>query len=94
MGEGMAIGLDGMHRGLVIGTPMAHLHGAVTEAKLPKSGVEIAIPTMQISHVNGTPRETWLPPVLIPDSLDDASLVAGLATQKLNALIVSDGARR
>jgi len=87
MGEGMAIGIDGMHRGLVIGTPMAHLAGAVTDLHLPNTGVDIAIPTMQINHVNGTPRQDWLPPMLIRDALDNDYLVTNIAVPKLISLI-------
>jgi C-terminal processing protease CtpA/Prc len=31
IGEGMAIGLDAMHRARVVGTPMAHLAGAISD---------------------------------------------------------------
>jgi C-terminal processing protease CtpA/Prc len=63
MGEGMAIGLDGMRRGVVVGTPMAGLAGAVDDFKLPCSELLIALPTARLLHVNGTPRERWVPPV-------------------------------
>ncbi len=65
MGEGMAIGLDGMHRAVVVGTRMAGLAGAVDDLKLPCSGLSIAFPTARLLHVNGTPRERWVPPVLV-----------------------------
>ncbi len=67
MGEGMAIGFDAMRRAVVVGTPMAHLAGAVFDEKLPKTGVDVAYPTEQIYHVNGTPRQSWLPPVLVSE---------------------------
>ncbi len=65
MGEGMAIGLDGMRRGLVVGTPMAGLAGAVDDITLPCSGLVIALPTARLLHLDGTPRERWAPPVRI-----------------------------
>ena len=65
MGEGMAIGLDGMHRAVVVGTRMAGLAGAVDDFKLPCSGISIALPTARLLHVNGTPRDRWVPPVLV-----------------------------
>ena len=67
MGEGMAIGFDAMHRAVVIGTPMAHLAGAVSDDKLPKTGVDVAYATEQIYHVDGTPRQSWFPPVLVSE---------------------------
>ena len=75
MGEGMAIGLDGMHRGIVVGTRMAGLAGAVDDFKLPCSGLGIALATAKLLHVNGTPRERWVPPVLIkPRAGEDLAL--------------------
>ncbi len=65
MGEGMAVGFDAMQRAVVVGTPMAHLAGAVSDDKLPKTGVDVAYATERIYHVDGVPRQKWLPPVLI-----------------------------
>ncbi len=65
MGEGMAIGFDAMQRAIVVGTRMAGLAGAVSDEKLPKTGVNVAYSTEQIFHVDGTPRQAWLPPVLV-----------------------------
>ena len=61
----MAIGLDAMRRGAVVGTPMSGLAGAVDDFKLPCSGIVIALPTARLLHLNGTPRERWVPPVLV-----------------------------
>ena len=67
MGEGIAIGLDAMQRAMVVGTPMAHLAGAVSDDKLPHTRADVAYATEQIFHVNGTPRHEWVPPVLVRD---------------------------
>lgn len=85
MGEGMAIGFDVMRRAVVVGRPMAHLAGAVSEFRLPQTGINLAFPTEQLFHVNGTPRERWLPPVVVtqPDAGGtDAILTRGLAELK------------
>ncbi len=83
MGEGMAIGFDAMHRATVVGTPMAHLAGAVSDEKLPNTGADVAYPTEQIFHINGTPRQNWLPPILVKMPLgshrDDDILQRGVA---------------
>ena len=81
MGEGMAIGFDAMHRGVVAGTTMAHLAGAVSDFRLPKTDVDVAYATEQLFHVNGTPRQDWLPPVLVDLPVtkeNDAILAVGL----------------
>ena len=83
MGEGMAIGFDAMQRAIVVGTPMAHLAGAISDDKLPKTGVDVAYATEQIFHVDGTPRQDWLPPVLVTSPATvkegDPILTRGLA---------------
>jgi C-terminal processing protease CtpA/Prc len=76
MGEGMAIGLDAMQRALVVGTPMAHLAGAVSDFTLPRTGIDVAFATEQLYHVNGKPRQDWLPPVLLPDTAPGADAAA------------------
>ena len=73
MGEGMAVGFDAMHRATVVGTPMAHLAGAVSDDKLSKTGIDLAYATEQILHVNGTPRQAWFPPVLVSEPLPAGS---------------------
>jgi hypothetical protein len=72
MGEGLAIGLDGMARARVIGSPMAGLQGAL---------YDVRIPAERLYHVDGTPREAWAP-ALRPDPPgnpeDDPALDAAL----------------
>lgn len=65
MGEGMAIGLDGMGRATLVGTAMAGLRGATHSDKLGKSGIGFAFPGERLFHVNGTPRERFAPGVLV-----------------------------
>ena len=63
IGEGMAIGLDGMKRGLVVGTHMAGLNGAVESITLLSTGIGVNFPTERLFHINGTPREDFVPPI-------------------------------
>jgi C-terminal processing protease CtpA/Prc len=64
MGEGIAIGLDGMKRAKVIGTQMAGLIGAVNGFILSETKIGYQIPIERLYHINGTPRELFKPPVL------------------------------
>jgi len=60
MGEGLAIGFDVI--GVpVFGTRMAGLRGAVYDERLPHSGLVLKLPAERLSHVNGTPREDFVP---------------------------------
>jgi C-terminal processing protease CtpA/Prc len=83
MGEGLALGFDATGAGTVVGTEMAGLLGATYHFQLPHSGFGVNIPSEQLTHVNGTPREAFKPPVYVsPRQLagtdDDAILAAGV----------------
>jgi len=73
MGEGMAIGFDAMHRADVVGTTMAHLAGAVSDSRLPQTGIDVAFATEQLYHVNGTPRQDWIPPILVENTATESA---------------------
>ena len=61
MGEGLALGFDAI--GVeVMGDPMAGLLGALTEVSLPHSGWIARFANEALTHIDGTPREAWIPP--------------------------------
>jgi hypothetical protein len=68
MGEGMAIGFDGMKRVKIIGTPMAGLIGAISNFQLTKTKIGFQFPTERLYHVNGTPREDFVPEIRTKNS--------------------------
>jgi carboxyl-terminal processing protease len=85
MGEGIAIGMDGLKRATVVGTPMAGLLGATSGITLPNSKIGVNFPTEKLFHVNGTPREDFVPPVTVDllktdKNAKDAVLETGLRT--------------
>ncbi|MDC7996716.1 S41 family peptidase [Gilvibacter sediminis] len=65
MGEGVTIGLDAFGNATVVGTQMARLLGANYSVSLPNSGYGLNITFEQLFHVNGTPREDFLPEVYL-----------------------------
>jgi carboxyl-terminal processing protease len=67
MGEGIAIGFDGMDRGKVIGTKMAGLIGAISQFRLSITTIGFQFPTERVYHINGTPREDFKPRYLTED---------------------------
>jgi len=72
MGEGLAIGFDATGTATVAGTPMAGLVGATSHIMLPHTGIGINVPTERLYHVNGTPREAY-----VPAELDVSHAAAG-----------------
>jgi C-terminal processing protease CtpA/Prc len=94
MGEGMAIGLDAMKRATVVGTRMAGLNGAVFDLQLPNTKIKLNYAAEKLFHLNGTPREDFVPPVAVNLSdkrKDDAILEEGIYT--LRGLIRGSVAR-
>lgn len=65
MGEGLATGLDGLGRATVVGTPMAGLRGALHERVLPNTGIAVRLPAERLFHIDGTPRASFRPGVLV-----------------------------
>lgn len=61
MGEGIAIGLNATRNAPVLGEPMAHLLGALGQIELPNSKIPVRVPEEKLFHVNGTPREAFMP---------------------------------
>ena len=82
MGEGMAIGLDGMRRASIVGTRMAGLNGAVFTHHLQHANFNYTVPGEALAHLNGTPREQFTPTILVElngvAASQDAILDAGI----------------
>lgn len=68
MGEGIAIGFDGMKRAQIIGTQMAGLIGAISNFQLSETKMGYQFPTERLYHINGTPREDFSPEILTENS--------------------------
>jgi carboxyl-terminal processing protease len=60
MGEGLALGFHAIGA-RVEGSRMAGLLGAIYDYRLEKSGQIVKFPTERLFHVNGTPRERFVP---------------------------------
>ncbi|MDQ5845432.1 MAG: S41 family peptidase, partial [Acidobacteriota bacterium] len=65
MGEGITIGMHGMKRATIVGTEMARLVGATSGIRLPNTGIGATFPTEKLFHIDGSPREKFVPPVHI-----------------------------
>lgn len=77
MGEGVAIGLDGMHRARVFGSLMAGLRGGIYSRKLTHTKISVQVPAERLYHVDGTPREAFVPEIVVEPKIgEDATLNA------------------
>jgi C-terminal processing protease CtpA/Prc len=61
MGEGITIGFDALGKAQIAGTKMAGLNGAINGFHTSKANIPYSFPTEQLYHVNGTPRELYVP---------------------------------
>lgn len=61
--EGIVIAFDGMKRPRtkIIGTEMARLNGAVYSFEMPNSKIHFTFPNERLYHINGLPREKYIP---------------------------------
>lgn len=85
MGEGIAIGFDGMNRAVIIGDKMAGLLGAIYSFTLPETKIGFSIPVEKLFHLNGTPRENFTPKFLVSESENYLPLATKLLTIKSTA---------
>jgi hypothetical protein len=74
MGEGLAIGVNATRGSSVLGQPMAHLLGANGETALPHSKIVVRVPTEKLFHIDGTPREAFVPCAIAPSSATTPTL--------------------
>ena len=65
--EGITIGFDALKRPAtkIIGTAMARLNGAVYTYEMPNTKIHFTFPAERLYHINGLPREQYIPPVFI-----------------------------
>jgi carboxyl-terminal processing protease len=65
--EGITIGFDALHRPQtkIIGTEMARLNGAVYSYEMPNSKIHFSFPAERLYHINGLPREEFIPAVVV-----------------------------
>ncbi|WP_452222086.1 DUF6624 domain-containing protein [Lacinutrix salivirga] len=61
MGEGLAIGFEGMERGKIVGTEMRRLAGEVFDFGFEHQKYGYKLSGAKIYHINGTIREEYIP---------------------------------
>jgi len=61
MGEGLAIGFEGMERAQIVGTEMERLAGEMNGFSFRHQNFGYRLSTAKLFHINGTPREKYIP---------------------------------
>ena len=65
MGEGLAIGFEGMKRGQIVGTEMHRLAGGIYSFPFMHRDYAFRISREKLFHINGIPREKYVPGHLV-----------------------------
>ncbi|WP_440582156.1 S41 family peptidase [Tenacibaculum dicentrarchi] len=61
MGEGLAIGFEGIERAEIVGSEMERLAGEMNGFSFKYQSFGYRLSTVKLFHVNGTPREKYVP---------------------------------
>jgi carboxyl-terminal processing protease len=61
MGEGLAVGFEGMERAEVVGSEMERLAGEMNGFSFKHQKFSYRLSTVKLFHINGTPREKYVP---------------------------------
>lgn len=84
MGEGITIGFDALRKPKIVGTKMAGLNGAISRFQTSNTKIPYSFPTEQLYHINGAPRENFIPANFIDlthskyEQIDDPILTKGI----------------
>ncbi len=86
MGEGVAIGFQGMGRGDIVGTEMRRLAGEVFDFGFKHQKYGYKLSTAKLYHINGTIREEYIPTNYVKQTtiFKDEALKKGLDIIKNN----------
>jgi len=84
MGEGLAIGFDSLDNATVVGTEMYKLAGAVNNFNFENRDYGYQLSTERLFHVNGTPREKYIPKHVVNESNIGADELMNKAILLLN----------
>ncbi len=80
MGEGLAIGFEGMGRAEVVGSEMRKLAGEVYDFGFIHQNYGYKLSTAKLFHVNGTLREDYIPTYFVKQTTNkkDETLIKGM----------------
>ncbi len=87
MGEGLAIGFDGLGRAEIIGTEMKRLAGGSTnDFHLKNENLNYKLMTEKLFHLNGTPREKYIPENYVSQSSTEKDEILKKGIELINKM--------
>ncbi len=87
MGEGLAIGFDGMKRAEIVGSEMERLAGEMSGFSFKNQTFGYRLSTAKLFHVDGTPREKYVPTYYVKQSTTKKDETFEKAIELMNSKI-------
>jgi len=88
MGEGLAIGFDGLGRAEIVGTEMKRLAGGSTnDFHLKNENLNYKLMTEKLFHLNGTPREKFIPENYVSQSTTEKDETLKKGIELINKMV-------
>ncbi|OUS00979.1 hypothetical protein A9Q86_09545 [Flavobacteriales bacterium 33_180_T64] len=86
MGEGLAIGFEGMERAKIVGSEMRRLAGEVYDFGFKNQNYGYKLSTAKLFHINGTIREAYIPTNYIKQTTTKKDEVLEKGIQLINKI--------
>ncbi|MFK7814360.1 MAG: S41 family peptidase [Maribacter sp.] len=86
MGEGLAIGFEGIKRAEIVGSEMRRLAGEVYDFSLKNQRYGYKLSTAKLYHINGTIREDYIPPNYVKQKTTEKDETLEKGIQVINKL--------
>jgi hypothetical protein len=86
MGEGLAIGFEGMERAEILGTEMERLAGEINGFSFKNQRYGYRLSTARLFHTNGTPRENYVPTNFVKQTTTEKDEVLEKGIQLINKM--------
>ena len=86
MGEGLAIGFEGMKRAEIVGTEMERLAGEMSGFSFKNQNFGYRLSTAKLFHINGTQREKYLPTNYVMQTTTEKDEIFEIGIELINKM--------
>ena len=87
MGEGIAVGFDGMGRAKIVGSEMERLAGEMSGFSFKNQSFGYRLSTAKLFHMNGTPREEYVPEIYVKQTTTEKDEILEEGIEVLKSMI-------
>lgn len=87
MGEGLAVGFEGINRAEIVGSEMERLAGEMNGFSFKNQNYGYRLSTAKLYHINGIPREKYLPTNYVKQTTTDIDEILTKGIELINKLV-------